>query len=371
MRRAVLVPVVVALASVGLAACGPPPKLAVSTVVGGLDRPWDIGFAPTGQMFITERAGRLSVWSAGKLRLLAAPSDVIAKGEGGMMGLAVDPKFSSNRFIYTCETSTKGANGGDIRLVRWTINGTFTAVSNRTDIVPGIPFNPSSGRHSGCRPRFGPDGFIYIGTGDNAVGTLPQNRMSLGGKVLRVDRNGHGVKGNPGIDHPGNGWNVRVYNVGHRNVQGIAWDPVTRKGFSIEHGTDRDDEVNTINRGGNYGWDPVPGYDESTPMTDFTKFPRAIAPVWKSGFPTIAPSGATFLRGAKWKGWDGALAVAVLKGQQLRVFELDAKNRVVKQWTVITNQGRLRSAVLGVNGLLYITTDNGAGQDKVLRVIPS
>jgi glucose/arabinose dehydrogenase len=370
-RRLLLTAIALALAAVGLTACGPPPTLSVSTVVGGLDHPWDVGFAPTGQMFVTERPGRISVWSKGTLRLIGAPSDVIALGEGGMMGLAVDPKFSSNRFIYTCETSSKGANGGDIRVVRWTVNSTFTALSNRTDIVPGIPFNTAIGRHSGCRPRFGPDGLLYIGTGDTATGTVPQNVKSLGGKILRVDRNGHGVKGNPGIDNPASGWNPRVYNIGHRNVQGIAWDPVTHKGFSVEHGTDRDDELNTINRAANYGWDPVPGYDESTPMTDLTKFPNAKVAVWSSGFPTIAPSGATFLRGAQWKGWDGAIAVAVLKGQQLRVFQVDSHNRLVHQWTAVTNEGRLRSAVLGINGLLYITTDNGNGQDKVLRVIPS
>lgn len=370
MRRLLLTAIAVALGTVALGGCVTPPRLSVSTVVGGLSNPWDIGFAPTGQMFVTERAGRISVYSKGTLRLLAAPSDVIARGEGGLMGLAVDPSFSSNRYIYTCTTSSKGANGGDVRVVRWTVNSTFTALSSRTDIVPGIPYN-TSGRHSGCRPRFGPDGYLYIGTGDAAVGTNPQNVKSLAGKILRVDRSGRGVKGNPGVDNPANGWNSRVYNIGHRNVQGIAFDPVTKKGFDVEHGTDRDDEVNLIVRGGNYGWDPVPGYDESTPMTDYAKFPKAIGSVWFSGYPTIAPSGATFLRGANWKGWDGMLAMAVLKGQQLRVLQIDSRNRLVNQWTVITNQGRLRSAVLGINGLLYVTTDNGGGQDKVLRVAPS
>ena len=150
----------------------------------------------------------------------------------------------------------------DVRLVRWRMNAAVTALTDRTDIVTGIPV--STGRHSGCRPRFGPDGRIWMGTGDAAMPTVPQSPTSLGGKVLRVDTNGNGVPGNAPAP-----FDPRIYTYGHRNVQGIAFSP-GGKAYSIEHGTGRDDEVNRLVAGANYGWDPRPlsgplFYDESRP----------------------------------------------------------------------------------------------------------
>ena len=139
--------------------------------------------------------------------------------------------------------------------------------------------------------------------------------------------------------------------------------------YDIEHGPDRDDEVNFLVRGGNYGWDPVPGYNEAVPMTDLAKFPNARRAVWRSGSPTIAPSGGTFLRGSQWGAWNGALAIAVLKGQQLRVLALNAAGTgVVQQWVSVTGHGRLRSAVESPGGNLYIATDAQPG--RILRVMP-
>jgi glucose/arabinose dehydrogenase len=229
-------------------------------------------------------------------------------------------------------------------------------------LVTGLPIS-SSGLHSGCRLRFGPDGQLWIGTGDALQGMNPQSESSLGGKVLRVDRE----LGNP---VPGN-LNGRVYTKGHRNVQGLAVRPGTSQVFSVEHGPDRDDEVNLLQAGGNYGWDPVPGYEQSGPMTDFSKFPDAVDAVWSSGFPSIATSGATFVSGGQWRGWDGALVVACLKGQQLRVFRLDTAGGVVRDQVALQGvAGRLRTPVQGPDGALYVTTSNGSN-DHVLRVVPS
>ncbi len=360
---------VAALAAAGLAGCGPgPERLTVTTVVGGLDRPWDIAFAGS-DMYFTEKVGRIRVLlaSAGRpVRLLSAPADVVVAGEGGMMGLAVDPGFASNRRIYACFQSDAGS-GLDVRVVRFRVNDAATALTERADIVTGIP--TVTGRHSGCRPRFGPDGRLWIGTGDAAVNTNPQSRTSLGGKVLRVDTNGNGVSGNAPapFDH-------RIYSYGHRNVQGIAFSSSGRP-YSIEHGTDRDDEANLLVAGANYGWDPVPDgggsfYDESRPMTDTGRYPNARRPSWTSGSSTIAPSGGTFLRGKQWKGWENSLAMAVLKGQQLRVVGFDGNGTATaQQWTAITNQGRLRVAVQGPNGNMYLAQDASPG--AILRVAPS
>lgn len=343
------------------ASCRPQPEITVTTVLSGLSRPWDIAFAPGGDMFFTERVGRINIRTQGQHRVLATPPDAVAIGEGGMMGIAVDPEYGSNRRVYTCFLSD--ASGAlDVRIARWRVNGARTALTDRTDILTGIPANPT-GRHSGCRVRFGPDGMLWVGTGDAAVGTNPQDPTSLGGKVLRITTDGAGAPGNAGPP-----FRAEIYTHGHRNVQGVTF-AADGTPYSVEHGPDRDDEVNLLVRGGNYGWDPVPGYDESVPMTDLAKFPDAREAVWSSGAPTIAPSGGVILSGEQWKGWDEALAMAVLKGRQLRVLGLtDDGTAVEQEWTAITDRGRLRVAVQGPDGDLYIATDASPG--SILRVTP-
>jgi glucose/arabinose dehydrogenase len=345
---------------------GPAPALSVSTVLSGVHRPWDLAFTPGGGMLFTEKAGPIRFRHArgSFVRTLADPSDSIVMGEGGMMGVAVDPGFRSNRRVYTCFLSNRGGSA-DVRVVRWRMNEAVTALTDRADIVTGIPV--TSGRHSGCRIRFGPDGRLWIGTGDAASPTVPQSPTSLGGKVLRVDTSGQGVPGNALAP-----FDPRIYTYGHRNVQGIAFSP-GGKAYSIEHGTGRDDELNRLFAGANYGWDPRPlsgplFYDESRPMTDTARHPGARSAVWSSGDPTIAPSGGDFIRGSAWKGWDRSVAMAVLKGQQLRVLRLDYDGLAVEtQWVRVTDRGRLRVAVMHPeNGVLYIATDSDPG--SILRV---
>jgi glucose/arabinose dehydrogenase len=354
----------------------PAPRLSVNrSYITGLDHPWDMAFIPNGTMFFTERAGRIKArLPGGAINLLATPSDVVQGGEGGMLGIAIDPGFAVNRYMYTCMTSNRGSST-DVRVVRWVVNSSVTGLSNRTDIVTGI--NYSSGRHSGCRPRFKPGTLhLYVGTGDAATGSFPQNPWSLAGKILRVDGNGVAIPGNPG-----GVYDPRIYSWGHRNVQGIAFQPGTGSGLSVEHGTDVDDEVNLIVPG-NFGWNPddgAGGYDESTPMTR----PGGIGAVWRSGDSltppsnpgvTIAPSGATFLSGRQWKGWNGALAVAVLKDMQLRIM-LPNSMGIIAGNNFVANLGgsvpRLRSAVEGPDGRLYIATDDGSPTGAIWRVTPS
>ncbi len=363
--RTVLV-AVAAIMAMATAGCRVEPKFTTIHVIGGLENPWDIAFTPGQNMLFTERSGRINIIFNGQRRVLGRPNDVQALGEGGMLGLAVDPQFRSNRRIYTCFLSNISGHL-DVRVVRWAVNSAVTGLIERRDIVTGIPV--SSGRHSGCRTRFGPDGYLWVGTGDAAIGTTPQDPSSLGGKVLRVNTDGVGAPGNAGSP-----FRPQIYNYGHRNVQGIAFSP-GGKAYGIEHGPDRDDEINRLFPGGNYGWDPRPvdggpGYNEAVPMTDTVKFPNAIRATWSSGSPTIAPSGGTFLSGSQWKGWDRALAVAVLKGQQLRIFAFDSTgNKVEQQWIRVTDHGRLRTAVQGPNGDLYIATDANPGE--IFRVHPT
>jgi aldose sugar dehydrogenase len=360
-RSAALVVLVAAAAVLALSGCVRSPAYTVSPVVSNLDHPWDVGWA-SGTMVFTERGGTLSAWVGASKRVLAAPSDVVRIAESGMLGLAVDPGFAANRYVYTCMSSNRSGTP-DNRVVRWTLNTALTGVTARLDIVTGIPVNAQSGIHSGCRPRFGPDGNLWIGTGDAATGTNSQSPSSLGGKVLRVTRDGSAPPGNLGAP-----FDPRIYNYGHRNVQGIAFrfDGV---GFTTEHGPDFDDELNVIVKG-NYGWDPVPGYNQSVPMTDTGKFPNAVPALKRSGSPTVAPSGATFVYGSRWGSWNGKLAVALLKRQLLWIADIGAYGQVVDQGIAVADRGRLRSVAQGPDGDLYITTDNGGGADRILRVTP-
>jgi len=333
---------------------------------GGLSNPWDIAFLPDSTALITERPGRLRARRPnGTLTTVATIADVVASGEGGLLGLAIDPQFASNRYIYTC-LSSSFAGTNDNRIVRWRLSTDLTQLTDRVNIVTGLPF-ANGGRHSGCRPRFGPDGHLWVGTGDAAVGSVPQNLTSLGGKVLRVTRDGVAAPGGPALS----GGDARIYTYGHRNVQGIAFHPVNGAAYAVEHGPGRDDEATRLESGRNAGWNPVPGYNESVSMTDLTQFPLAMPAFWKSGAPARGTSGATFLAGRAWKGWENALVIAQLVGAKLVVLQLGANGALARETPIFASLGvRLRVPVQGPDGALYVATDVGSGGGEIWRVVP-
>jgi aldose sugar dehydrogenase len=334
----------------------PAPALDVAVVADGLDHPWDVVQAPDGTLLVDERAGGFTAVLPGGVREVAADmGDLFAAGETGLMGLALDPGFEGNRRFYSCQ----GSQDGEIVVLGWTVAPDWSSATRVADpLVGDIPLNQQTGRHGGCRLRFGPDGVLLVGTGDNAVGTHPQDPRSLGGKVLRVD--------------PATG-ERQVWTLGHRNVQGLAVRPGSGQVFAVEHGPTRDDEVNLLREGGNYGWDPDSGggYDESVPMTD-PAIPGAVPAVWSSGTPTLATSGATFLDGGQWGAYDGLLLVALLKAQGVLALRLDDAGVLQEQFRLpeLDGHGRIRSLLQGVDGALYVTTDNGDGADRLLRVMP-
>ena len=340
-----------------------PPQLLVSTPVSGLSIPWDLAFTPDGTMLFTQRAGVLSSRGAdGTVETVDADfADVVSTGENGLMGIVVDPDFASNRRFYTCQAHV----GPEIQVIAWSIDAAYTIATRVDDpLVGDIP--TASSRHGGCRLRFGPKGYLWIATGDAATGTVPQDLTSFGGKVLRVDpTTGAGAPTNPFAPS-------RVYTYGHRNMQGLALRPGTSQMWSVEHGPEFDDEINLLVAGRNYGWDPVPGYNQGVPMTDLVKFPGAIEARWSSGSSTLATSGGIFLEGAQWGVWEGRLAVATLKDSKLRLFEFTPEGDYVSQVVVPELDGaygRLRTPMMGPDGALYVTTSNGGGQDRILRVI--
>ncbi len=346
------------------------PALAVSVVADGLNDVWDIAVLPDGRALVTERDGRIALLSGTQAGATVTPvdadlADVYARGEGGLMGMVAHPDFATSRLFTTCQTHAAGGRPVDIRLVTWQLSADGRSATRVKDpLVGGLPINPS-GRHSGCRPTVGADGALLVGTGDTARGQFPQDRGSLGGKVLRVDlATGGPAPGNPFPEAP------LVLTYGHRNVQGVAIQPGSGRVWTAEHGPTVDDEVNAIVPGANYGWDPAQGgsrggYDESVPMTDAERYPDARPAAWSSGRPVEATSGASFLP-------DGRLAVAALRGEKLLLMNVqgDRVADVAIPAELDGTYGRLRAVRTAPDGALLVSTSNGGG-DKVLRVSPS
>jgi glucose/arabinose dehydrogenase len=358
-----------------------------TVVMSGLSDPWDLAFASDGTMLFTEKCRGLSVrTSDGKVRRLFGTAgaaleadDLFCQGQSGMLGVALDPAFAENRYAYVYMASNIGRAKTN-RVVRLTVDKLYTSVANRKDIVTDIPFKQSfnrwggAGTHSGGRIRFSPfDGYLYVTTGDNHNGRLPQDLSRLGGKILRIDRDGKAANGN----NTPSGGDPRIFTYGHRNVQGIAFHPGTGQAFVSEHGPGHNDEVTPLAAGGNGGWDPAPtkgvscasdycGYTSNkpdgtpTPMTDLARFPNALRPSWNNRGVSEGLGPCVFLNGPHWKVWEGRLAVGFLRGARIELLQLDAVG-MTTQTTIVANlpSQRMRSLVLGPDGAIYVATDAG------------
>ncbi len=387
--------VAAAVAVAGCSGGNVAPTLTRSVFMQGLSSPWDMAFLPDGTMFFTEKCRGLSVrLSDGRVNRLLGMSgtsgyastaaDLFCEGQSGMHGVAIDPAFGAgHRFVYVFSASNLSANPRTNRVLRLAVDDNFAAVSSRTDIVTDIAFKNAanavggSGAHSGGRIRFGPDGYLYVTTGDNHNATLPQDPVRLGGKVLRVDRDGSAAPGN----NAPSGFDARIFTYGHRNVQGIAFRPGTGQPFSAEHGPNHSDEVTPLVAGGNAGWDPqnrpglscpdnycgYAGNATTMPMTDTTRFPNAMRPSWTNNGASQGMGPATFLVGSQWKAWDGRLAVGIMGGQRLEILELDAAGMAIGNTNAGLPAARYRSLVQGPDGNLYIATDAG----EIWRVVPN
>ncbi|MEX1215644.1 sorbosone dehydrogenase family protein [Saccharospirillum sp.] len=386
------------------------PELSTSTIMTGLDNPWDMAFLQDGTLFYTEKCRGLSVrLPDGAVNALlgmkdqdgyaSSGDDLFCEGQAGMQGVAVDPDFNSNRLLYVYATSDKTAPGSN-RVLRMTVNEDFTDVANRTDIIEDIPYKPEAsdhpfggpGAHNGGRIRFSPgDGYLYVTTGDTHNGEVPQSGTLLGGKVLRVDGDGNAAP----FNNNNRGFDPRIFTFGHRNVQGITFDPVTHQPVISEHGPWHSDEITALVAGGNGGWDPranvngrgdcpdnycgyspnqmegVPAASRASfmPMTDFSAYPDALPPAWNNNGLSQGTSSAEFLKGHQWGAWNGRLVTGVMgigfggtpDGQRLDVLDLADDNRSVKSvWKMpIDIRARFRSVVQGPDGNLYTAVDQG------------
>ena len=338
-----------------------PAGLSVATWVMGLEAPWSLVFLPDGRALVSERPGRIRMIRNGKL-LAASVAEVKSAlgGEGGLMGLAVHPQFPAKSFIYAMHTY-RGSSGRANRVIRLRLTGE-KAVFDRVilDSIPGAR------NHNGGRIAFGPDGLLYIGTGERFEREIAQDPKSLGGKILRVTADGAIPPGNPFAGSP-------VYSLGHRNIQGLAWHPSTKELFISEHGPSGEvgvgahDEVNVIRAGGNYGWPRAIGAPSLKGYIDpIVAWPETSTP----------PSGAAF--------WRGDLYIATLRSRALIRIKLNRSEgkwraTVIERWFVDGRReaayGRLRDAVVGPDGALYVLTNNRDGRgsprrgdDRILRI---
>jgi Glucose/sorbosone dehydrogenases len=313
-----------------------------------LEVPWSIDVDSKGRIFFTERVGRVNMIDASGKVLNLFSKDVAKVGEAGMLGLALDPEFESNGYIYIYYTYSSN-EGLFNRVSRVKIDNGLI----REDIL--IDRIPAAEIHNGGRIKFGPDGRLYVATGDANNPMLAQDLSSLAGKILRLNKDGSIPDDNP---FP----NSYVYSYGHRNVQGLAWNPINKMLYATEHGPIANDELNIIKPGANYGWP----YERCSEAKVYEQSLLCYAV-------SIAPSGATFATDGKYK---GILFFATLRGERVEMVTLDVSDptKVVKMENFLSGLGRVRD-VLYHDGYLYIATSNRDGRgipsiedDRIVRV---
>ncbi|WP_128476630.1 PQQ-dependent sugar dehydrogenase [Halorussus pelagicus] len=327
------------------------PQFRIETVTMKLEVPWGVGVAPDGDFFVTERPGRIQRVARDtdrKEQVADLTDTVAARGEGGLLGFALHPEDPD--LAYTYQTYD-GENGLANRVIRHRVSEEFARESVVLDGIPGASI------HDGGRIAFGPEGNLFVTTGDASEGSLAQDRDSLAGKVLRLTPEGE--------PHPDNPFDNAVFTYGHRNPQGLAWRDGTL--YATEHGPSTDDEINVLRARNNYGWPDAKGPSDDDEFTD---------PV-ASYTPTVAPGSATFYDGPV-EDWRGDFFFGTLAGTHLRRVRIDDGGEVVEQERLLDGEyGRLRTVFTGPDDHLYVTTSNDDGRgtpapqdDRVLRIQP-
>ncbi len=310
------------------------------TLAENLEVPWAIDFLPNGTMIFTERGGRVNLLGDDGSVTNVAELDVSQVSESGLLGVAVDPNFTENSYIYLFYTYGGGLN----RISRFVLDGELV---NETVLLENIPGGVI---HNGGRLKFGPDGKLYATTGEAGNQNLAQDVNSTGGKILRLNPDGTVPSDNPFGNY--------VYAYGNRDPQGITWNPSNGILYASDHGSSMNDEINIITSGGNYGWPIVQGDQNQSgyisPIRVYTNF-------------TLAPSGIGF--------YQNRLYVSGLRGSQIRVLELSEDGRsITGEGVFLNNMGRIREVVVR-DGFLYISTSNRdgrgipqSGDDKIVRI---
>ncbi|MCV0430409.1 MAG: PQQ-dependent sugar dehydrogenase [Nitrosopumilus sp.] len=356
-------------------------EVEIEIIAENLNIPWAIDFAPDGRIFFTERSdgeipgttrhGTVRIIEDGKLLDEPALTLQVERREAGVLGIALDPNFDENHYVYVYYTKKSTPLPKDILSDTFNRLSRFTESNNKLEnefiLIDRIP---GSTAHDGGRIKIGPDGKLYATTGEIKTPELSQDLNSLGGKILRINLDGSIPNDNPFENSP-------VFSYGHRNPQGIDWDKSTGNLISTEHGPSGEygwegrDEINLIESGKNYGWPNVSGE-----LTDA----KYVTPLYQTGQEeTWAPSGATFYNSEKFPDWQGKFFVATLYGKHLRIldFDLDTNEVLSNEILLKDSFGRLRDVAEGPDGNLYVLTSNQDGRgipapndDRIFKIIP-
>ena len=343
-------------------------RFRVEVVASGLQVPWGFAWLPNGDLLFTERPGRVRMIEKGTLRrdpVFVVP-DVEPSSESGLMDISVHPNFGANNFVYLAYAYNK--DGKRDKVVRYKFDG-------RTLIEPKIIIEdmPSAPNHAGMRARFGPDGKLYITVGDSTDWNLAQKNDSLGGKTLRLNDDGTVPTDNPFVGRAG--YRAEVFSTGHRNAQGLAWQPGSGLMFQTEHGPSGfegrgggADEVNIVERGKNYGWPTIWG----------KRTQSGLEPPLLEYSPACAPASAMFYTGDKLPEFKGNFFFGCLRGTRLIRVILDGR-RVVRQENLLEGTyGRIREVGTSPDGYIYFSTSNRDGRgspasddDRIMRIVPA
>jgi len=340
-------------------------NLTVETVARGLVHPWGLAFLPDGRMLVTERPGRMRIVTRdGKLSApLAGVPKVVAEGQAGLLDVALDRDFASNRTLYFCFSVDAGGNAA---VARATL-ASDTALGDAKVIFRQQ--GPGGSNNHGCRIAQAPDGNLFVTLGDHFEPRDKAQDLTVdNGKIVRIGPDGAIPRDNPFVGR--NDARPEIWSYGHRNPQGLAFNPATGRLWEQEHGPRGGDEVNVIEKGKNYGW-PVIGYGidyDGSKIHEATSKPGMEQPL-KYWVPSIAPSGMAFYTGDLFPAWKGNLFIGALKAQMLVRLEIDGE-KVGKEERLLQGlHERIRDVRQGPDGALWLLTDNQNG--RILRVTPA
>ena len=345
----------------------------VLTVAAGLQFPWGMDFLPDGRILVTERDGRLRVVSPGGS--LSAPVDgvlaVDARGQGGLLDIALHPDFASNQLVYWTFSEPQGGNRNGTSVARGRfVDGAAPRIERAQVIFRQAPAM-SSAQHYGGRLVWAPDGTLFVTMGDRSINEgrmQSQNMDSLVGKIARINDDGSVPADNPFAGRAG--VPQQMFSIGHRNVQAAALHPGTGELWEVEHGTRGGDEVNIVRAGRDYGWPTIAyGIEYSgAPITGaITQRAGMEQPVYYWD-PVIAPSGMTFYTGALFPEWQGSLFIGGLATEDLVRLTIDGERVTGEERLMRDVSERIRDVVQGPDGALYLLTDTSRG--RILKLVP-
>ena len=338
----------------------------LATLSRDLEQPWSIAFLPDGRLLITERPGRLRLFSNGRLERtpLGGVPKVYASNQGGLLDVCLHPEFVRNRLLYL-SYSAEGAGGAATVVAR--AEFTDGGLRNVTSIFEALP-RTSGGLHFGSRIAFDRDGLMYVTTGERYQMRRAQDLGDLGGKVVRLRDDGSVPSDNPFVGRAGA--RPEIFTYGHRNPQGLAMNPDTGRMWLVEHGPRGGDELNLLTAGANYGWPIVThGIDYSgAKISNHKSLPGLQDPV-RVWVPSISPSGLCFYTGQRFPGWRGSVFTGALSNEALFRIELDGERYRSEERLLVDRLPYIRDVRQGPDGLLYVVTH--ANDGGLFRVEPA